>query len=120
MARLVMEGEDVVVRLSWRERAMTRCRDIRLPLTAVRDAWVEPDWWRALRGVRRRGRCRPGRFCLGEWSHRDGTDFVAVRAGSPVICVHLRRSAAPFARLSVAATDIEEATRTVRALRAAP
>ncbi|MDQ1042643.1 hypothetical protein [Streptomyces sp. V4I2] len=97
---------------------MTGCRNVRIPLTAVKDVKVEPDWWRALRGVRRRGRWRPGRFCLGEWRHRDGLDFIAVRAGTPVVRVDLWRSA-PFTRLCVSAADAEEAARSVRALGAA-
>ncbi|MGW0827868.1 hypothetical protein [Streptomyces sp. NPDC002845] len=118
MARLVVEEDDVVVRLSWREKGMTGCRNVRVPLTAVKDAKVEPDWWRAVRGERRRGRRSPGRFCLGEWRHRDGLDFVAVHVNTPVVCVDLWRSA-PFARLSVSATDAEEAARSVQELRAA-
>ncbi|WP_151478781.1 hypothetical protein [Streptomyces albicerus] len=116
MARLVVDGEDIVVRLSWREKAATRCRDVRIPLTAVKDVRVEPDWWRALRGGRRRGRYSPGRFCVGEWQHRDGRDFVALNASDPVVCVDLRRSA-PFARLAVSVTDPDEITRTIRTRR---
>ena len=116
MARLVVDGEDVVVRLSWREKAAARCRDVRIPLTAVKDVRVEPDWWRALRGGRRRGLYIPGRFCLGKWQHRDGRDFVALNAADPAVCVELRRSA-PFTRLAVSVPDPDEVTRTIRTRR---
>lgn len=112
MARLVMEGEDVVVRLTWRERLLARSREVRVPLAGVRAVGVEPDWWRGLRGTPVTGRCRPGRWCVGERRHPFGRDFVAVRAGVPVLVLELWR-ATPFTRIAVSVPDAEQVAGTL-------
>jgi hypothetical protein len=113
MARLVVEGEELVVRLTWLERLLTRRREVRVPLTDVQDVTVEADWWRALRGLRRTGRWLPDRFCVGVWRHPRGRDFVAIREHGPVVLVDLR-SSAPFARLAVSTADLEDIARAIR------
>ncbi|MGA5386836.1 hypothetical protein [Streptomyces pseudogriseolus] len=117
MARLVVErdadGGTVVVRLAWWEALLARRRVVRVPRAWVAATGVEPDWWRAMRGTPVVGRCRPGRFCVGEREHRRGRDFVAVRAGVPVLVLDLR-PAAPFARLAVSVPDAGEAARALR------
>ncbi|MFI5685177.1 hypothetical protein [Streptomyces sp. NPDC051636] len=115
VARLVVDGDDVVVRLTLRERLLARRREVRVPLAAVREVTVQPDWWRALRGERHAGRRLPGRFCLGEWRHTRGRDFVAVRESGPVVLVGLWPPAG-YARLAVSAPDAEAAARAVRRL----
>ncbi|MET8768976.1 hypothetical protein [Streptomyces sp. NPDC004658] len=102
MARLLVDGDDLVVRLSWSERLRVRRREVRLPDAPIRDARIEPDWWRALRGVPRRGRRRPARP-LGEWAHPGGADFVALRSGYPSVVVDLwpTPATAPLARVAV-------------------
>ncbi|WP_183154582.1 hypothetical protein [Streptomyces shenzhenensis] len=115
MARLAVDGPDLVVRLGGPERLLIRrARAVRVPLTAVRDAAVEPDWWRALRGLPRFGRWLPDRFCAGEWRHPEGRDLVAVRERGPVVVVDLWPSSAPYARLVVSAADPEGVVRAVR------
>lgn len=100
MARMFADGDDLVVHLAWREKAAARRGDVRVPLTAVCRVTVEPDWWRALRGVPQRGIWIPGVRCIGTRSHHAGMDFVAIRSGRPVVCVELRLSA-PFRLLAV-------------------
>ncbi|MFF3393507.1 hypothetical protein ACFYW1_21610 [Streptomyces sp. NPDC002669] len=107
MARVVVEGADIVVRLSWWEKAMARHRDIRVPVTALRLPRVEPDWWRALRGERGRGTWIPGRLYAGVRPLQEGRDFVLIREGRPVLCVELRRGS-PYSRLAVFVPDPEE------------
>ena len=109
MARILVDGEELVVRLRWRERAAARRGDVRVPLEAVRRVTVEPDWWRALRGDPRRGLCIPGTLCIGTRGHPGGEDFVVVRPGAPVVCVALRPGA-PFRLLAVSVPDGAEAT----------
>lgn len=117
MAHLVVEGRaearTVVVRLSWWEALVARRRAVRVPVSEVRATGVEPDWWRAMRGTPVTGRCRPGRFCVGERAHPSGRDFVAVRAGVPTVIVDLRHPV-PFVRLAVSVPDAGEAARTLR------
>ncbi|MFE1584100.1 hypothetical protein ACFW6Q_00180 [Streptomyces sp. NPDC058737] len=100
MARILVGDDDLVVRLSWRERAAAHRGTVRVPLTAVRRVTVEPDWWRALRGVALRGVWIPGVLSAGTRGHAGGQDFVALRPAGPVVCVELR-STAPFDFLAV-------------------
>ncbi|WP_405721846.1 hypothetical protein OG607_10770 [Streptomyces sp. NBC_01537] len=113
MARLVVKGGDLIVRLPWWEKAAARRRDVHVALSAVEQVTIEPDWWRALRGVRGRGTWVPGVFALGTRRHPRGMDFAAVRARGPVICVELR-SPSPYARLAVTDPDPEAAAPAVR------
>ncbi|MEU8522792.1 hypothetical protein [Streptomyces sp. NBC_01216] len=106
MARVVIDDTDLVVRLSLRETLGARRREVRVPLAALREVYVEPDWWRALRGRCGRGMWVPGRLCVGVRLLPDGRDFAVVREGAPVVCVELRRSA-PYGRLAVSDPDPE-------------
>ncbi|MDN3294325.1 hypothetical protein QWM81_09740 [Streptomyces ficellus] len=116
MARVVVDGTDIVVRLSWWEKLAARRRNVRVPVSALRRARIEPDWWRALRGRCGKGFWSPARLCVGTWRLPDGTeDFVAVRADGPVLCVELRHWA-PFGRLAVSVPDPKEAVRVLRPL----
>ncbi|MER6681068.1 hypothetical protein [Streptomyces olivaceoviridis] len=117
MARLLIDGDDLVVRLSWGERLRARRREVRLPDAMIRDAWAEPDWWRALRGEPERGRRRPARP-LGEWRHPRGRDFVALRSGYPAVVVDLWPTPSP-AHLSRVAVSVppEEAGELLEDLR---
>ncbi|MFJ5558659.1 hypothetical protein ACIQCD_14905 [Streptomyces sp. NPDC093250] len=117
MAHLDVEGpadaRTLVVRLSWREALLARRRTVRVPLSEVRATGVEPDWWRAMRGTPVTGRCRPGRFCVGEREHPLGRDFVAVRAGVPTVLIDLWHPV-PYARLAVSVPDAGRAAKTLR------
>ncbi|MBD0693950.1 hypothetical protein [Streptomyces sp. CBMA123] len=105
MARLLVDGDDLVVRLTWWERIVTRRREVRAPLEAVTAVEVQPDRWRALRGIRISGLAVPGALCLGVWRHKDGRDFVALRGHRhPVLRVELRPPA-PFAGIAVETDD---------------
>ncbi|MFE5618814.1 hypothetical protein [Streptomyces sp. NPDC056470] len=111
MARVTVDDAGyIVVRLSPREKLAARRRDVRVPVGALREVRIEPDWWRALRGSRGRGLWIPDRICVGIRILPDGRDFVAVKPGAPVVCVELRRDA-PFGRLAVSHPDPERAVR---------
>ncbi|MEV6162394.1 hypothetical protein AB0L71_10810 [Streptomyces sp. NPDC052052] len=112
MARVVVEGADIVVRLRWREKAAARHRNVRVPLSALRQVRIEPDWWRVLRGGRGRGTWIPDLLCAGIRPLQGGQDFVLVRVGKPVLCVELRRGA-PYERLAISVPDPEETLRTL-------
>src|ERR1035441_5048530 len=53
MAALVVDGGDLVVRLSPLEKICTFRGNVRVPLTAVRAAAVDPQPWRSLLSLRR-------------------------------------------------------------------
>ncbi|WP_309059790.1 hypothetical protein [Streptomyces sp.] len=106
MTRLREDGGDLVVRLPWRWAWAARRRTVRLPLGRVGEVRVEPDWWRAVRPrPGRRYRFRPGRWCVGELEHVRGRDFVALRAGGPVLVVTAFGGDAPFTRLALSTDD---------------
>ncbi|MGC9538558.1 hypothetical protein [Streptomyces sp. UG1] len=110
MARILVRDDDLVVRLSWRERAAGRHRGrVRVPLSAVCRVTVEPAWWRALRGEPSHGVWTPDVLCVGTRSHPGGQDFVAIHPGRPVVCVELRPTA-PFRLLAVSRRDDAQAT----------
>ncbi|MFD5461882.1 hypothetical protein ACFWIQ_03510 [Kitasatospora sp. NPDC127059] len=114
MASLLVDGGDLVVRLAWWERLVARRREVRAPLEAVTAVEVQPDRWRALRGLRDTGLAVPGALCLGVWRHKDGRDFVALRGHRhAVLCVRLRPPA-PFAGIAV---DTDDPLRTAAELR---
>ncbi|MFE6690458.1 hypothetical protein ACFVFQ_28810 [Streptomyces sp. NPDC057743] len=114
MAGLLISGTELVVRLAWWEKVLGRHGTVRVPLTAVRRVAVEPDWWRALRGSRRRGRWIPETLCLGIREHPGGRDFVAIRPRRPVVCVELRAAAAPFSLLAVTVAHPQATTERLR------
>ncbi|WP_432177460.1 hypothetical protein [Streptomyces sp. NBC_00063] len=117
MARIFVEGDDLVVHLSWREKAAARHGNVRAPLTAVSRVTVEPDWWRALRGVPQRGVWIPATWCIGTRSHQGGIDFVAIRSGRPVVCVELRTSSpSSLSLLGVSVRNRAEAANTAQAI----
>lgn len=109
VAGMLVQDDDLVVRLSWREKAAAHRGSVRVPLAAVRRVTVEPDWWRALRGVALHGVWIPGVLCVGARGHPGGQDFVAIRPGKPVVCVELRPTA-PFGLLAVSVRDDAQAT----------
>lgn len=112
MARVLVQGSDIVVRLSWWEKLLTRRRDVRVPLSALRRVYLQPDWWRALRGTCGRGTWIPARRCAGVRHVGQTKDFVVIRADGPVLCVELDASA-PFSRLAVSDPDPREALRSL-------
>ncbi|MBO1414193.1 hypothetical protein [Streptomyces sp. FH025] len=118
MARLTVEGGDLVLRLSWWERLVTGTAPVRAPLTAVEGVTLQREPWRVFRGFKERGLLIPDRLCLGVWRHPGGRDFLALsrpRAGEAVVQVDLRRPS-PFARIAVRCS---RAPRAVAELRAA-
>ncbi|MDH2387370.1 hypothetical protein QCN29_00925 [Streptomyces sp. HNM0663] len=108
MRRILVKGDDLLIRLSWWEKAAARRGNVHVPLAAVCRVTVEPDWWRALRGVAQRGAWIPGVMCIGMRGHHGGEDFVAVRPGRPVVCIELWPGA-PFSLLAVSVPDHADA-----------
>ncbi|MGW0879763.1 hypothetical protein [Streptomyces sp. NPDC002671] len=115
MAWMAADGDELVVRLTWRERLAARRGEVRVPLAAVCRVTVEPDWWRALRGDPVRGLWIPGVRCIGTRCHLGGADFVVLRPGRPAVCAELWPSA-PFRLLAVCVPTRAEAEATARSL----
>ena len=115
MARLIVDGPDLVVGLSWLEKLGAVHGNVRVPLRAVRSAVAEPNPWDALRGIKLAGTGIPGVIALGTRRFASGQDFAAVKGGGPAVRVDLSEES-PFARLVVSVRDPDS---TVTAIRAA-
>ena len=99
MARLIIDGPDLVVGLSWLEKLGAFRGDVRVPLRAVRSPGT---------GV-------PGVIALGTRHYAGGRDFAALRGRGPAVRVDLDGQST-FARLVVSVRDTRS---TVAAIHAA-
>ena len=113
MARLIVDGADLVVGLSWLEKLGAAHGNVRVPLRAVRSAVAEPDPWQTLRGRKLAGTGIPGVAVLGTRYFSDGRDFVALVSRRPAILVELSNEA-PYARLLVSVRDPESTLTLIR------
>jgi hypothetical protein len=104
MARLFVDGPDLVVGLSWLEKLGAVHGNVRVPLSAVRSAVAEPNPWDALRGVKLAATGIPGVAVLGTRHSSGSQDFAALVGRRPAIRVELA-DGAPFAQLLVSVSD---------------
>jgi hypothetical protein len=107
MATLVVEGADLVVRLSPLEKFGSLHADLRVPLNAVRSATVETQPWSLVRGMRLAGSGVPGVIALGTRRYLGGKDFTAVYGRRPVVRVELDEPS-PFTRLLIRVASPEQ------------
>lgn len=94
MADIQVAHNSLLVRLSPLEKIAALHRDIRVPLTSVYRVSVEPNPYRALRGVRAPGTGIPGVLVLGTLRFRGGKDFVAIYGRRPVVRIDFRANSA--------------------------
>jgi hypothetical protein len=100
MADLIVEGDDLVVRLRPLQKLAAFHGDVRVPLTAVRGVSAVEKPWLALRGRRMAGTALRGVTAMGTWIHGDRLyDFCLVRAQQRAVQVEL--NAGRFERLLV-------------------
>lgn len=95
MARIVIRGDRLVVRLSWWERLLAFRGDLFVPLARVRDViapatvhgkYVALDW----RLLRLPGTAIPGVIQAGSYYRiKDGWEFYAVRRPSTSIVIEM-------------------------------
>ncbi len=111
MARLLVDGDTLVVRLSLLEKLGALRGDVRLPLRAVRDIRVSDSPWEELRGVRAAGTGLPRVVALGTRRGPGTRDFAAVYRGMPGVVIELDRAA--LGRLVVSTADPAEVVRRV-------
>jgi hypothetical protein len=113
MATLIVDGPDLVVRLSPLEKLGAVHNNVRVPLRAVRSVGTEPHPWQALRGVRLAGTGIPGVVVLGTRYFTKGRDFVALVGSRPAVRVELGDDA-PYAQLLVSVRDPESTVAAIR------
>src|ERR1700735_5710705 len=114
MAKLIVDGPDLVVRLSWLEKLGALHKAARAPLRPAPPAAAEPHPWQAVRGVRLAGTGLPGVVVLGTRYFKSGRDFVALLARRPAVRVELTDEA-PYAQLLVSGGVPDSTAAAIRA-----
>ena len=89
MATLIVEGSDLVVKMSEIEKFEAVHSDVRVPLTAVRVVRSVDDAWPELRGIRAPGTGIPGVIAVGTRRGSFGKDFAVVHGTGPAVVVEL-------------------------------
>ena len=113
MAKLIVDGPDLVVSLSPLEKLGAFHGDVRVPLRAVLSVQAEPHPWEAVRGVRLAGTGIPGVAVLGTRYFKGGRDFVVLVARRPAIRVELSDEA-PYEQLLLSVRDLKSTLAEIR------
>jgi len=105
MACLVVDGDELVIRLSQIEQLAAFRGDVHVPLSAVADVSVQNDPYDSLRGFRAPGTGVPGMCAYGVRLLTGGRpDFAALHGRGPGLRVDLGPGA-PFGRLLITVDD---------------
>jgi hypothetical protein len=112
MASLIVEGGDLVVKMSDLEKVEAVHVDIHVALAAVRVVRAVDDAWPELRGIRAPGTGIPGVIAVGTRRGSFGKDFAAVHGRGPAVVVDLEGAA--YARLVVTTPDAESTAAAIR------
>lgn len=106
MARIDLDRDELVVRLSPLEKVGALSGEVRVPRSAVRDLRVAPQPFSELRGIRAPGTGCPRVIALGTWRRGRGRkDFAAVYGRREAVVVELDEHAAGYGRLVVSVDD---------------
>ena len=111
MARLSVDGDELLLDLTGFEKLEGFHGDIRVPVSCVREIRATDDPWSELRGIRAPGTGIPGVVAVG--TRRGGhKDFAAVHGKGPAVVVELE--GADFERLVVTEDDAATAADELR------
>jgi hypothetical protein len=89
VARLEVEGDQLVVRLTAREKVAGFHGNLRVPLSSVREVTTPDDVWGQLRGWRMAVLAIPGVLAVGTRRHGSGYDFTVLHRQRPAVQVDL-------------------------------
>jgi hypothetical protein len=106
MAKLRIEGDELVVHLSGWERFGAFHGHVRVPLAQVTEVRSVEAATRELYGLRIPGTGLPGVIALGTWRRRGAKDFVAAYRRRPGVVIDL--DGHDFARIVVSGVVPEE------------
>jgi hypothetical protein len=104
---LVLDGGDVVVRLTRLEKVGAFHGDVRVPRAAIESARVATQPLKELRGLRAPGTAWPKPLvALGTWRRRRARpDFLALHGRGDVVVIELNDQSPKFGRLLVTVAD---------------
>jgi hypothetical protein len=105
MAQILVENGDVVVRLSWLEKAGALHGDVRIPRSAVTAIRVVENPFTEIKGVRFPGTGVPGVIALGTWRRKEARDFVCVYRGQRGVVVDIDPRGAAYQRVILSSRD---------------
>ena len=103
MAKLIIDGRDLVVRLTLGEKILSFHGDIRVRLSAIDSVAPDPKPWLGLRGWRMAGISLTGRAVLGTRRHGTGYDFCILHRDRPAVRVDL--ASGRFSRLVISVPE---------------
>jgi len=103
VATLLVDGSDLLVKMSEVEKFEAMHADIRVPLSTVRSVRVVDDAWPELRGIRAPGTGIPGVIAVGTRRGSFGKDFAVVHGKEQAVVVEL--DGAAYSRVVVTAPD---------------
>ena len=99
MAELIVDDEDLVVRLTLGEKIWSFHGNIRVPVSAIIRVAPDPKPWLGLRGWRMAGISFTGYAVLGTRRHGTGYDFCILHRDQPAVRVDL--ASGRFSRLVI-------------------
>jgi hypothetical protein len=105
MATLIVEGSDLVIKMSELEKFEAVHPDIRVPVNAIRAVRVVEDAWPELRGIRAPGTGIPGVIAVGTRRGSFGKDFAVVHGRERAVVVELE--GASYARILSTTPDAD-------------
>jgi len=112
MARLSVEGEELLLDLSGLEKLEGFHGNIRVPCSSVRSVRCTDDPWSELRGIRAPGTGLPGVIAVGTRRGSGIKDFAAVHGQGPAVVVELE--GAEYGRLVVTEENAQSAAESLK------
>ena len=100
---LLVDGSDLLVKMSDVEKFEAMHADVRVPLNTVRTVRVVDDAWPELRGIRAHGTGIPGVIAVGTRRGSFGKDFAVVHGKEQAVVVEL--DGAVYSRIVVTTVD---------------
>jgi hypothetical protein len=96
---------DVIVHLSWLEKAGALHGDVRIPRSAVTAIRVVENPFTEIKGVRFPGTDVPGVIALGTWRRKETRDFVCEYRGQRGVVVDIDPRDAAYQRVILSSSD---------------
>jgi hypothetical protein len=103
MAELIVDDEDLVLRLTLGEKIWSFHGDIRVRLSSIVSVAADPKPWLGLRGWRMAGVAFTGHAVLGTRRHGAGYDFCILHRDRPAVRVNL--ASGRFSRLVISVPE---------------